>query len=156
MSERDYSRRCPQISDVPHGQQRLACAREGCAENDVHRHIEAIPARRRGQQRAVCRASGGDELAEQVRAPQEGLYGTRDAAKCWEKDHSTTMATQVYVKGKTSPCLFKHAASGSMASIHGDDFVVGGPGTHLKDLKKAICGKYKAEVRAILRTTSRS
>ena len=60
------------------------------------------------------------------------------------------MTTQVYVKGKTSPCLFKHATSGGMASIHGDDFVVGGPGTHLKDLKKAICGKYKAEVRAIL------
>ena len=73
---------------------------------------------------------------------KKALYGTRDAAKCWENDYSTTMATQVYVKGKTSPCLFKHAASGSMASIHGDDFVVGGPGTHLKDLKKAICGKY--------------
>ena len=81
---------------------------------------------------------------------KKALHGTRDAAKCWENDYSTTMATQVYVKGKASPCLFKHAASGSMASIHGDDFVVGGPGTHLKDLKKAICGKYKAKVRAIL------
>ena len=37
-----------------------------------------------------------------------------------------------------------------MASIHGTDFVVGGPGTHLKDLKKAIFGKYKAEVCATL------
>ena len=76
--------------------------------------------------------------------------GTRDAAKCWENDYSTTMATQVYVKGKASPCLFKHAASGSMAFIHGADFVVSGPGTHLKDLKKAICEKCKAKVTAIL------
>ena len=81
---------------------------------------------------------------------KKDLNGTRDAAKCWENDSSTTMATLGYVKGKGSPCLFKHAASGSMAFIHGDDFVVSGAEMHLKDLKKAICDKYKAKVRAIL------
>ena len=53
-------------------------------------------------------------------------------------------------EGRASPCLFKHAASGSMVFIHGDDFVVSGPETHLKELKKAICDKYKAKVRATL------
>ena len=56
----------------------------------------------------------------------------------------------MYDRGKASPCLFKHAASGSMVFIHGDDFVVSGPETHLKELKKAICDKYKAKVRATL------
>ena len=46
--------------------------------------------------------------------------------------------------------MFKHAASGSMVFIYGDDFVVSGPETHLKELKKAICDKYKAKVRPTL------
>ena len=32
-----------------------------------------------------------------------------------------------------------------MASIHGDDFVDSVPATHLKDLKNAICDKYKGQ-----------
>ena len=56
----------------------------------------------------------------------------KNAAK-WENDYSTAMTTQGYVKGKARPCLFKHAASGSMAFIDG-------------------CDKYKAKVRATLGT----
>ena len=37
-----------------------------------------------------------------------------------------------------------------MVFIHGDDFVVSGPETHLKELEKAFCDKYKAKVRATL------
>ena len=37
-----------------------------------------------------------------------------------------------------------------MVFTHGDDFVVSGPETHLKELKKAICDKYKAKVGATL------
>ena len=81
---------------------------------------------------------------------KKALYCTIDAAKCWENDYSTTISTQGYDRGKASPCLFKHAASGSMVFIHGDDFLVSGPVTHLKELKKAICDKYKAKVRATL------
>ena len=96
------------------------------------------------------------ELPAEVNLPnhcghlKKALCGTRDAAKCWENDYSTTISTQGYDRGKASPCLFKHAASGSMVFIHGDDFVVSGPETHLKELKKAICDKYKAKVRATL------
>ena len=57
------------------------------------------------------------------------------------------MATQGCVRSKASPCLFRHAASSRMAFIHGDDFVVSGPE---KELKKTICDKYKAKVRATL------
>ena len=46
------------------------------APRDVHRHFEVILARRRDQQRAVRRASGGDEPAKQLRAPKESLAGT--------------------------------------------------------------------------------
>ena len=45
---------------------------------------------------------------------KNALYGTRDAATCWENDYSTTISTKGYDRGKASPCLFKHAASGSM------------------------------------------
>ena len=67
-----------------------------------------------------------------------------------ENDYSTTISTQGYDRVKASLCLFKHAASGSMVFIHGDDFLVSGSETHLKQLKKAICDKYKAKVRATL------
>ena len=50
-------------------------------------------------------------LPNSFRHLKKTVYGTRDAAKCWENDCSTTMATQAYVRGKASPCLFKHAAS---------------------------------------------
>ncbi len=37
-----------------------------------------------------------------------------------------------------------------MAFIHGHDFVVSGPESHLKDLQEAIAQKYKTKVRAVL------
>ena len=57
----------------------------------------------------------------------EALYGTRDAAKCWENPYPATISEQGYDRGKASPCMFKHAASGSSLFIPGDDFVVVGP-----------------------------
>ena len=45
------------------------------------------------------------------------------------------------------PCLTKTII---MPFVHGDDFVVSGPESHLLELKKAIGQKYKAKVRAVL------
>ncbi len=53
-------------------------------------------------------------------------------------------------RGKDSSCLFKLAATGSMAFIYGVDFVVSGPESHLVELRKAITQKHKATVRATL------
>ena len=123
-------------------------ARKGRAQAHVHRHFQAY------LHADVINPEMYVELPAEMNLPnhcghlKKALYGTRNAAKCWENDYSTTISTQRYDRGKASQCLFKHAASGSMVLIHGDDFVVSGPETHLKELKKAICEKYKAKVRA--------
>ena len=39
---------------------------------------------------------------------KKALYGTREGAKCWEIDYSTTMMEQGYTRGRASPCLLSH------------------------------------------------
>lgn len=89
---------------------------------------------------------------------KEALCGTRDGAKCWEKDYSATLEAQGYKSGRTHPCLFRHVASGSVAFVHGDDSPVSGPDAHLKKLRAAVGQRYATKVWALsgqARTTTR-
>ena len=96
------------------------------------------------------------ELPKEMNMPdkcgwlKKALYGTRDGAKCWENDYAAAMVAQGFKRGRSSACLFRNEKTGSMSFVHGDDFVVSGPESHLLELKRAIGQKYKAKVRAVL------
>ena len=81
---------------------------------------------------------------------RKALYGTREAAKCWEIEYSKTMDELGFVKGKTNPCLFRHREHETQVFVHGDDFVVSGTKEHLKIVEDKLCSKYLTKVRGIL------
>jgi hypothetical protein len=80
----------------------------------------------------------------------KALYGAKDGAKCWENVYSATMVSANYIRGRSSPCLFRRNESDGIDFVHGDDFGVSGPEKDLKELRDAICSKYKAKIRATL------
>ena len=48
------------------------------------------------------------------------LYGTRDAAVCWEECIREFMLERNFVQGKTSPCIFVHVERNLRVCVHGD------------------------------------
>ena len=51
------------------------------------------------------------------------LYGTRDAAKNWEQAYVNVLTPLGFVRGKASPCIFRHRERALRVIVHGDDFV---------------------------------
>ena len=70
---------------------------------------------------------------------KKALYGTREAARCWEREYSKTLESMGFMKGASSPCLFRHRERDCSIFIHGDDFVVSGCQEHLEEVQEAIC-----------------
>ena len=80
----------------------------------------------------------------------KALYGTRLAARCWEKEYTKTFEAMGFVRGKTSPCLFKHEIKGMSAFVHGDDFVISGLEKDLNEVKRFISDRYITKARGLL------
>ena len=78
------------------------------------------------------------------------LYGTREAAKCWEQEYSRTLRDLGFIKGRSSPCLFRHRVHDCTVFIHGDDFVVSGEHDVLLWVQEEISRKYLTKVRGLL------
>ena len=51
------------------------------------------------------------------------MYGTLDAAACWEDDYSDLLLSAGYQKGQACPCVFWHPQLQVYCLVHGDDFV---------------------------------
>ena len=81
---------------------------------------------------------------------RKALYGTRIAAKCWEKEYTKTFLEMGFERGVTSPCLFKHISKDMCAFVHGDDFVISGTELHLNSVRKFICERYLTKVRGLI------
>ena len=71
------------------------------------------------------------ELPEELRRPgrddvglcKKTLYGTRDAAVCWEMEVTRVMVTILsFTQGRSSPCLFFLEDRNLRVEVHGDDF----------------------------------
>jgi len=81
---------------------------------------------------------------------RKALYGTREAAKCWEIEYSKTLEELGFIKGKTNPCLFRHLEHETQVFVHGDDFVVSGTEEHLKIVEDKFRSKYLTKIRGII------
>ena len=81
---------------------------------------------------------------------KKALYGTREAARCWEMEYTRTLCELDFIRGKSSPRTFRHHTWDCCIFIHGDDFVVSGVEEHLKQVQKAICDVYLTKVRGVI------
>ena len=87
--------------------------------------------------RAYVYAPAGEqidvELCEEDRdGPQDesncgrlrmAMYGTRSAARSWQKEFGQTLRDAGFVQGKSNPCLSRHPGRCIRTFVYGDDFV---------------------------------
>ena len=79
------------------------------------------------------------------------LYGTRDAAGAWNACAQAVMSDELgFVRGRTSPCLFRHETRNIRILVHGDDFVCLGPATELYKLREELSERWLMKFRGML------
>jgi hypothetical protein len=60
---------------------------------------------------------------DEVGLLERAMYGTRDAATCWEAEIADMMVNQLgFEQGRATPCNFYHKNRGLRVTVHGDDF----------------------------------
>ena len=52
----------------------------------------------------------------------KAMYGTRDAASCWEEKYRTHLEKNGFVCGASSPCVLFNKDYNVRLVVHGDDF----------------------------------
>ena len=77
------------------------------------------------------------------------LYGTRDAAKCWQTTLSDQLVSLGFIKGKGHPSVFWHPVYDIRTLVHGDDYVSSGDSTDLKWLEAGLAKSYKIKTQTI-------
>ena len=78
------------------------------------------------------------------------LYGTRDAAVCWEECIRAFMLERNFVQGKTSPCIFVHVERNLRVFVHGDDFVTAGTLPHCRWFRAEMASTWEIKERGAL------
>ena len=80
----------------------------------------------------------------------KAMYGTRDAAQCWEREYVNFMRKTGFTCGRSSPCVFYHPEKELRAVVHGDDFTIMGHTDELDwfrdEMKKSFTIKAKARL----------
>ena len=71
----------------------------------------------------------------------KSMYGTKDAAQCFDVACENAMAKMGYTIGLFSPCLYLHKTENLAVFRHGDDFVVCGTRTQQAEFKSEL-GQY--------------
>ena len=88
-----------------------------------------------------------DEVGFLLRA----MYGTRDAATCWEAEIATTLVDILgFVQGRATPCNFYHEGRCLRVNVHGDDFETLGPMDELKWFSEQLKKRWLVVERGIL------
>ena len=72
----------------------------------------------------------------------KAMYGTRTAAREWQKEFTKVLRELNVTSGKASPCIFYNAKKLLKTYVHGDDFVTTGPVTELQWLEKELKKRY--------------
>jgi hypothetical protein len=73
------------------------------------------------------------------------MYGTRSAARNWQKCYSDLLIGAGFVRAKTNHCLFYHQARNIRTMVHGDDFVSAASDTQLRWFKKILESKFETK-----------
>ena len=81
---------------------------------------------------------------------RKALYGTREAARCWEQEYVRMLESIGFRRGSTSPCAFWHKDKGLRLVVHGDDFTSSGTESELRWPVREFGKKYITKVRGIV------
>ena len=71
----------------------------------------------------------------------KALYGTEDAAQCFDVASENAMSAMGIRHGQVSLCLYHSSAVDMSVFRHGDDFVVSGTRTQLKEFEEQVSKK---------------
>ena len=80
----------------------------------------------------------------------KSMYGTKDAAQCFDVACENAMAKMGYTIGLFSPCLYLHKTENVAVFRHGDDFVVFGTRTQQAEFKSELVQYFIVKQLAIL------
>ena len=81
---------------------------------------------------------------------QRALYGTRDAAACWEACVAEALDALGFSQGRSSPCLYHHAGRDLQVFVHGDDFVSLGKLVECRWLRTELSRQWELKERGAL------
>ena len=85
---------------------------------DISRAHFHSPVRRK----VAIRMQGGPSCPSGIAMLNRAMYGTKDAAQCFDSYCERTMEKLDYNIGVFNPCLYKHLIKDVSALRHGDDF----------------------------------
>ena len=77
-----------------------------------------------------------DECTSGYAVLDKAMYGTKDAAQCFDVASENAMTAMGYDTGKFSPCLCHSSAAARSVFRHGDNFVVSGTRTQQEELEE--------------------
>ena len=77
------------------------------------------------------------------------LYGTRDAALCWQQTLAEHLIENGFTRGVGHPSVFFHAKRKIWTLVHGDDYCSAGTGENLDWLQDVLENKYEIKTQRI-------
>lgn len=113
------------------------------------------------------------KLASMCGRLRKALYGTREAARCWEKEYTELLMGVGFKRGKCNPCtakdpvgaaqnflrqccihckktcMFYHADRSVQVLVRGGDFTVSGPESQWQWIAEVFKQKYLTEARGV-------
>ena len=91
-----------------------------------------------------------DDTPGMVGRLNASLYGTRAAARNWQKHVGQVMHELGYKAAVSNPCLFRNGIDDVEVVVHGDDFTGVGDEDGLRKLEKGLKAKLELKVRGLL------
>ena len=77
----------------------------------------------------------------------KSMYGTRDAAQCWDALCEEVMTAIGFDVGVYSPCVYHHKEKEAICVRHGDDFILLGP----RDVQKWFHGQVNSHMQDMVK-----
>ena len=74
------------------------------------------------------------------------LYGTRQAARSWQRETEKGLRAAGMVMGKMSTCSFKSLCGKLIGVVHGDDILLSGPRSLVDAVRKSLCCKTREQM----------
>ena len=102
---------------------------------DISRAHFLSPVRRKV---AIRVPHGGASCPSGVAMLDRAVYGTKDAAQCFDLYCERTMEQLNYHVGVFNPCLYRHAVNDTSVFRHGDDLMVLATRTQVAEFKEQL------------------
>ena len=74
------------------------------------------------------------------------VYGTRAAASAWERDYGEKMTKWGFIRGASSPCIFRHGSRPIWIVVHGDDFIILAPEEEIGWFRARMNEEYESKL----------